>query len=140
MKNIKYRGKMKEEILNWHRLTNKITESWIESYFELSEEECGSGLDYDWINDEVGTVFQFADYFFNFNDILTCYKLNITREQLFNWYDFCLSNHSVNISLAKYIISPEEKDKKEKEHLQELKQRVIFAEEAFKNALLEYEK
>ena len=129
---------MEDKILVWNRLTNEITESWIVKYFELDEEEKTSGLDYDWVNDEVGTIFQFADYFFNFNDILTCYKLNITKEQLFSWYDFCLSNHYVNISLAKYIISPEEKIKKEEEHLQELKQRVIFAEEAFKKALEEY--
>lgn len=123
---------MKKEILKWERLTNKITESWIQSYFELSEEDCVLGLDYDWVINEVGGIFQVGDYFFNFNDILTCYKLKITREQLFNWYDFCLSNPYVNISLARYIISPEERSKKEKEHLQQLKERVDEVKEIFK--------
>jgi len=107
----------RDNIAKWQNLTNEITEQWIKDYFELTEEDCEFGLDYDWVANDIGGVFSFADYFFNFSDVLTCYELDITKEQLFNWYDFCLSNHPVNISLAKYILSPQERKEVQEKHL-----------------------
>lgn len=132
--------KIENKILEWNRLTNLITEDWIAEYFELDEEEAASGIDYDWVADDVGGIFQFADMFFNFSDILDCYKHKITREQLFTWYDYCLENQFINISLAQFILSPDEKAKKEQENLDKLKLNCIFAEEEFKKALEEYGK
>lgn len=123
------------EIEDWKRLTNEITHGWIKDYFEL-DDDCEA--DYDWVSDDTGGVFQFADYFFNFSNVLDCYRHNISREQLFNWYDFCLENHPVNISLAKFVLSPAEKAKKEKENLEMLKERVKFAQEEFNKALEKY--
>ena len=70
--------------------------------------------------------------------VLTCYKLDISFEQFISWYDFCLSNQAVNISLAKYILSPQERREAEEKHLTELKERVEMAEKEFQKALDEY--
>lgn len=123
---------MNEHIEEWNKLTDKITKQFLLDYFEDSEP------DYWWVADEIGGVFYYADFYLNFSDILTCYKLEITFEQLINWYDFCLSNQSVNISLAKYILSPQERKEAEKKHLEELKNRVELAEKEFKKVLDEY--
>ena len=73
-----------------------------------------------------------------FDTVLKCYELNISKERLMSWYDFCLSNQSVNISLAKYILSPQERREAEEKHLQELKERVELAEKEFQKAIDEY--
>lgn len=125
-----------QEIRLWQKATNEITEQWIRDYFEIEEDE---PIDYYWVANDIATVFEFADYFFDFNTVLKCYELDINKENLFLWYDFCLSNHSVNISLTKFILNPEERKEAEEKHLEELKDRVKSAEETFKKALSEYE-
>lgn len=127
---------MKDKIKKFKSLTNEITENWIRDYFEVEEDE---EIYFDWVANDVGGVFDFADYWFDFNTVLKCYELNISKENLFLWYDFCLSNHSINISLAKFILSPEEKKEQEEKHLEELKDRVRSAEETLKQALEKYE-
>ena len=129
---------MEDRILEWNRLTNSITEDWIAEYFELDEEERAYSIDYSWVANEIGGVFNYADYSFNFSDVLTCYNLDITFEQLITWYDFCLENHSVNISLAQYILSPQERKEQEEKHLAELKERVDLVEKEFKKAMKEF--
>ena len=131
---------MKNKILKWQRLTHKITEQWIAEYFELSEEDSASGIDYFWVGDEVGGVFSFADYWFDFNTVLKCYELSISRKNLFLWYDWNLANKKVNISLAKFILSPQERKETEEKHLAELKERVDLAEKEFKKAIKNYKK
>ena len=123
---------IKNEILEWENLTNKLTSRFLYDYFD------DVNPDYWWVANDVGGVFNYGDYFFSFDTVLTCYKLNITFEQLINWYDFCLDNQSVNISLAKYILSPQERKEAEEKHLKELKNRVELAEKEFKKALDEY--
>ena len=123
---------IRKDINSWKRLTDKITTTWVKEYFELTSADDSS---VDWVADDVGTIFEFADYFFDFNTVLKCYELDISKENLFLWYDFCLSNHSVNISLAKFILSPEDKKKAEEKHLEELKGRVEQAEKKKKKAL-----
>ena len=59
---------------------------------------------------------------------------------MFLWYDWCLSNPFVNISLAKYILSPKERKEQEEKHLAELKDRMELAEKEFNEAMKEYEK
>ena len=129
---------MEDRILEWNRLTNSITEDWIAEYFELDEEERAYSIDYSWVANDVGGIFEFADMFFNFSDVLECYKHKITKEQLFLWYDWCLSNPFVNISLAKYILNPQERKEQEEKHLAELKERVELAEKEFKKAMKEF--
>ena len=124
-----------KDIEKWRVLTNKITENWIREYFELEEDE---DIDVSWVAEDVGGIFEFADMWFNFSNILDCYKYNISRESLFLWYDYCLSNEFVNISLANFILSPKEKKEQEEKQLVQLKQRVVEAEETLKKAMEEY--
>ena len=112
----------RDNIARWTNLTNEITEQWIRDYFEIEEDE---EISFYWVANDIGTIFEFADYFFDFNTVLKCYELGISRQQLFQWYDSCLSNHPVHISLAKFILSPEDKKKVE--------------EKEFKKALEQYE-
>ena len=124
----------RDNILKWEQKTTEITETFLYDYFD------DVNPSYFWVCEEVGGILNYGDYWFNFSDILTCYKLSITEEQLINWYDFCLDNHSVNISLAKFILSPKERKEAEKKHLEELKDRVRSAEETLKQALENYER
>ena len=123
---------IKNEILEWENLTNKLTSRFLYDYFDDLDP------DYWWVSNDVGGILNYGDYFFSFDTILTCYKLDISFEQLINWYDFSLSNQSVNISLAKYILSPQERREAEEKHLQELKERVELAEKEFQKAIDEY--
>jgi hypothetical protein len=127
------KNKVLDDIDKWKKLSNKIAEQFLYDYFD--------DLDpyYWWVSDEEGGILCYGDYFISFDTILTCYKLDITFEQFINWYDFCLSNQSVNISLAKFILSPKERKEAEEKHLTELKERVELAEKEFKKALDEYE-
>ena len=128
---------MKSLISKWGNLTNEITENWIKEYFELEEDE---SVDFYWVADDIGTIFEFADYFFNFSNVLDCYKYNISKEKLFLWYEYCLEEQFVNISLANFILSPEEKAKKEKESLEKTKENLTFAYELFNKELEKYKK
>ena len=126
------KSKVLDNIVEWKKLSNKIAEQFLYHYFDDLDP------DYWWVSNDVGGVLNYGDYFFSFDTILTCYKLEITFEQLISWYDFCLSNQSVNISLAKYILSPQERKEAEEKHLAELKNRVELAEKEFQKAIDEY--
>lgn len=123
-----------KDIKDWKNLTNTITENWIREYFDLEYEEVYVDL----VASDIGGIFEFADMFFNFSDVLNCYKYNISKENLFLWYDYCLENQFINISLAKFILSPEEKREQEEKYLKELRQRVVEAEEILNKAMEEY--
>ena len=126
------KSKVLENIVEWKKLSNKIVEQFLYDYFDDLDP------DYWWVSDEEGGILNYGDYFFSFDTILTCYKLDISFEQFISWYDFCLSNQSVNISLAKYLLSPQERKEAEEKHLKELKNRVELAEKEFQKALDEY--
>ena len=121
-----------EDITSWEILTNSLVEKFLYDYFDDVDP------DYWWVSNDVGGILNYGDYFINFDTILTCYKLDITFEQFINWYDFCLDNQSVNISLAKYLLSPKERREAEEKHLTELKERVEMAEKEFQKAIDEY--
>lgn len=88
------------QINKWKILTEEITDIFIREYFNIPNEE---EVEVFWVSDDIGGIFEFADMFLSFSDILDCYKYKITKEQLFTWYDYCLSEPYVNISLAKYL-------------------------------------
>lgn len=128
------------DIERWEKLTNKITAKWIKEYFELEEDDY---IGADWISSCVGGVFTFSDYYFNFSDVLDCYKYNIKKEQLFSWYDYCMDNPNISISLSTFILSPQEKIKKEQKEQKELiesEQRMIQAKQELFNLLNNYGK
>ena len=126
---------MKNKIRDWEKRTNEIVEYWLTEVFDLEEEE----VDYWWVADSVGTVFNFADYWISFDSVLEYYKHNITPEQFKNWYDWSLENQKVNISLARFILSPQEKEEQEKKQIEELKQRVESAQKELEKAIEKYE-
>ncbi len=126
---------IENKITTWKNLTSDITENWIREYFDWSEDE---EVYFEWVNDDVGGVFNFSDYWFSFDNVLDCYKHNISKEDLMRWYDWNLTNKKVNISLAKYILSPQERKEAEEKHLKELKERVEIAEKEFQKAIDEY--
>lgn len=126
---------MKDKIKELKNLTNEITSHWIKEYFELEEDDY---VDADWVANETGGVFNFADYWFSFQNILDCYKLGVTKKQLFEWYDKVLLEE-IDLSLCDFILSPEKIIKKEQEYLERLKDNLIFAEQEFYKALEQYE-
>lgn len=123
---------MDEKIDDWKKLTNKITEDWIKEYFELEKAE---EIVVDWVAEDVGSIFEFADMFISFQDILSCYKHKISADKFHEWYWYCLEEQFIHISLAKFILSPEERIKKEEESLEKTKQNAIFAEKLLKEGL-----
>lgn len=125
-----------KDIKKWRTLTDKIAENWIREYFKLEEDE---EITVDWVANDIGGVFEFADMFFNFSNVLDCYKYQITKEQLLDWYDYCLSNQFVNISLARFILSPEERTKQEQESIEKSKKDLEYVEKNFKQAIDDYE-
>lgn len=127
---------IRKDIDSWKRLTDKITTTWVKEYFELTSNDDSS---VDWVANDIGGVFSFADYWVSFENVLECYKLDVKKEEFFDWYYFCLDNHSVNISLAKFILSPKERKEQEEKHLAELRERVKTAEKELEKAIKQYE-
>lgn len=125
---------MNKNIKNWELITSKIVNTFFRDYFDDNNPE------YFWVSGDIGSILNYGDYWFSFSDILTCYKHNITPEQFKSWYDWCLENQKVNISLAKYILSPQEKKEQLKKQLEDSKQRLKEAEETFKKSLEEINK
>ena len=123
----------KDNIARWTNITNELTNQFLFDYFDDVEPY------YFWVGDEVGGVFNYGDYFFGFDTVLACYKLEVTEEQLLNWYYFCLDNHSVNISLAKFILSPQERKEQERKSLEESRKRLELARKEFEKTLERYE-
>lgn len=125
----------RDNIAKWTNSTNELTEQWIRDYFGVDKEE---EVDFDWVT--VGGVFEFADYWIDFQTVLDCYELDIKQEDFFKWYDFCLGNHPISISLAKFILSPQEREEAEEKYLEELRQRVLKAEDELNQAIYNYAK
>lgn len=124
-------------LLKYNSISNDIVKYWIIKYFNLSSEDIKEGIDFEWVTD-VGGILFFADYYIGFNDVLDCLNKKIAVDDYHNWYDYILTEPYINISLAKFILSPEEKAKKEAEDLQRLKENVDFAKKEFKKALKNY--
>lgn len=125
---------MENKIKAWEDLTNEITEDFIRYYFDISLNE---EVYFDWV--QIGEIFQFSDYWFSFADILECYRLNISKEQLFSWYDKTLLQE-IDLPLCDFILSPQKRLKEEQEYLEKLKNNITFAEQEFNKALGEFKK
>lgn len=124
--------KVKRDIEKWKSLTEKINEKFIREYFDVDKKE---PVYYDWV--EVGGVFCFADYWFSFSNVLDCYELGVTKKQLFEWYDKSLTQE-VDLSLTDFILSPKKLKEQKEKYLEDLKQRVEFAQEELEKAFKEY--
>ena len=108
---------MEDKIKDWKDLTNQITENFIREYFEIEKHE---EVYFDWVT--IGVIFNFSDYWFNFADILECYKLNVSKEQLFSWYDSTLLQES-NLSLSDFILVARKKIEKRTRIFAEVKRK-----------------
>ncbi len=124
----------KDNIARWTNITNEIVENWIYEYFEIEDKE---EISFDWVG--IGGVFSFADYWISFENVLDCYRYEVTKEQFFEWYDSCLENQSFYISLAKFILSPQERKEQERKSLEESRKRLELARKEFEKALERYE-
>ena len=129
---------MKEKIESWENLTNYICKKWIRKYFEIDKEE--EDVAFYWIGDDVGSIFEVSDYCFDFNNVLDCYKHNITPKELWSWYDFCLTSPKIKLSLVKSLLLPQERKEQEQKELKRCKENVEFAKKELEKALDNYEK
>lgn len=124
---------VKRDIEKWKTLTDKLTSYWIKDYFGLEEDDY---IDADWV--ERGGVFNFADYWFSFQNVLDCYELGVTKEQLFNHYDKTLTGE-IDLNLRDFILSPKKLKEQKEKYLEDLKQRVELAKEELEKAIKDYE-
>ena len=120
---------MKEKIKQWEGLTDEIVDQFLRDYFD------DNAPYWDWVS--VGGVFNYGDYWLDFQIVLDCYRLGVTDIQLLNWYDSSIEQQH-DLSLEDYIKSPEKRKEQEERHLKELRQRVVEAEETLNKAMEEY--
>ena len=76
----------------------------VSEYIKLFEEKHDLELDF-WISDQIGTVAQFGDYYFDFQDILFDINNDLEEDLIIEWYDYVLENvgkHEYNINLMSY--------------------------------------
>lgn len=122
---------MKDKIKQWEELTDEIVDQFLFDYMD------DNAPYWHWVS--VGGVFNYGDYFFDFQTVLDCYRLEVTYTELLNWYDSSLEQQH-DLSLEDYIKSPQKRKQQEEKYLEELKQRVAEAEETLKKAMEEYGK
>lgn len=120
---------MTDKIKQWVVLTDGIVDQFLRDYFD------DNAPYWDWVS--VGGVFNYGDYWLDFQIVLDCYRLGVTDIQLLNWYDSSIEQQH-DLSLEDYIKSPEKRKQQEEKYLKELKQRVVEAEETLKKAMEEY--
>lgn len=120
---------MKEKIKQWVVLTDGIVDQFLRDYFD------DNAPYWDWVS--VGGVFNYGDYWLDFQIVLDCYRLGVTDIQLLNWYDSSIEQQHY-LSLEDYIKSPQKRKQQEEKHLKELRQRVVDAEEILNKAMEEW--
>jgi len=123
-------------VKRWEYTTNKVRNSFLIKYFELSDGELDEN-DYFWVGDEVGGICNFGDYYINFSDMVFCISNNVPVAKFFEWYDWCLETQEF-IQLKYFLTSPADTKAIEEKHLAELKVKVKEAEEELKEALKKY--
>ena len=122
---------MKEKIKQWEALTDEIVDQFLRDCFD------DNAPYWDWVSQ--GGVFNYGDYWFDFNIILDYYRLEVTYEQLMSWYDSSLEQLH-DLSLENFLKNPQKRKEQEEKYLAELRQRVVDAEETLKKAIEEDER
>lgn len=120
---------MKEKIKQWRELTDEVVDQFLRDYFD------DNAPYWDWVS--VGGVFNYGDYWFDFNIILDCYRLEVTEMQFMDWYDSSIEQQH-DLSLEDFILSPQKRKQQEEKYLKELRQRVVEAEEILNKAMEEW--
>lgn len=111
----------------WKDTTNEIVKQFLFDYFDVVNPK------FDWVADEVGTVFCYSDFFFGFDTVITCFELAVTEKQLFDWYDFSVRGGQIN--LKTFIFAPEIREQQEKKYIEELRQRVEQSRKELEEAI-----
>lgn len=114
-------------ISSWKETTNNIVKEFLYQYFDDNNPL------FDWVADEVGGVFCYGDFFFGFNDVITCFELAVTEKQLLDWYDFTVRGGQINLKI--FIIAPEIREQQEKKYIEELKQKVEQSRKELEEAI-----
>lgn len=114
-------------ISSWKETTNNIVKEFLYQYFDDNSPQ------FDWVVDEVGGVFCYGDFFFGFNDVITCFELAVTEKQLVDWYNFSARGGQIN--LKNFIIAPEIREQQEKKYIEELRQRVEQSRKELEEAI-----
>ena len=122
-------------IKQWEKLTNKIAEQFLIKYFDIQKEDIEEGIDWEWVNNSVGSIIYFADYYIDFSSVLECLNKDVDKDKYHEWYHWCLENHPQYISLQSFVWGASELKQKEEEQIKLLKNRVKLAEEELKNAI-----
>jgi len=125
------------EIKAWKRSTEFLTQEFLIKYFELEEldEE-----DFYWMGNEIGGVFNFGDYYFNFSDALYCLENEVEIERLFAWYDYYLENPAESVNLKHFLMDAQSLKEREDAYIKDLEFRVELAREGLEEALKNYKK
>lgn len=119
-------------ICSWKDTTNGIVKHFLYHYFDDNNPL------FDWVANEVGGVFCYGDYFFGFDDVITCFELAVTEKQLFDWYDFRVRGGQIN--LKTFVTAPEIREQQEKKYIEELKQRVEQSRKELEEAIENFKK
>lgn len=120
---------------SYESFTNRLTEEFIVKYFELEEEDTEDGIVFYWVGGEVGGVFEFADYYINFSDVIFCLKNKVCIDKYFSYYYWNLNNHPNFINLQSFIWGASEI---KQDILAKKKLAVERAEEVLKIAIEDY--
>lgn len=71
----------------YNNLVNEYLEAFVGKYYTFDD---GSKADTYWVTNDIGGVAEIGDEFYNFSDIKYCVDNDVTKEQLFSWYDYTL--------------------------------------------------
>lgn len=126
---------MKNKIKSWKKLTDDLTCNFLEKYFELEDLQ---SEDYFWVADDVGGIFSYGDYYFNFSDALYCLENEVKVDRVFAWYDHCLENPNDNINLKYFSMDSEAMKEREEAYIRDLEFKVEMAKKEFEEAIKKY--
>lgn len=78
----------KTNIAEYENAVNKIADDFVEKYYRKYDPDSW------WIGNQVGGVLAVNDDFWDFYQILQATKLKPSKRQLFDWYDYVITNES----------------------------------------------
>lgn len=78
-------------IKDFENATEALTEVFMDTYFPNTYKK-----ETFWVCDEIGSVFFINDYFFTLDRILESLRRNVSRKQLFGYYDYELEHSTTH--------------------------------------------
>ena len=80
-----------------------------------------------WVGNEVGTIAEIGDYFFDFQDIKRCVDEDVKWEDLIEWYDYTMEAVPLgfnNINLKSWLMGAPRASKEEIERIKSLRNEI----------------